>query len=156
MIRSTSLLLAALAVLSAAAVAADPAATGAAPGSVFDMPPQGVVGILDPSKLSMSNRFSLLYSSGSGGVPARGIGLYENRLSYQLADPLRVTFLLGYEMSPFTRGLSEDEKGEFLPGLSLSYRPNPNFLLQFQYRRISSSAYYLHHPRFTGDPFYEE
>jgi hypothetical protein len=146
----------AIGVFFASAAAADPlVGVGASPRSVFDAP-SGLGGILDPAKVSMSNRFSLLYATGSGGASGRGIGLYENRLSYQLADPLRVTFLLGYEFSPFDRGLSENEGGEFLPGFSLSYQPNPNFLFQFQYRRISSASYFLHNPRFTGDPFYEE
>lgn len=118
---------------------------GNAPGSpaalsVFNDPSRGIAGILDPSKLDMSNSLSILYASGARGSRGIGVGMYENRLTYRLADPLRVTLLLGYQVSSFGGGDGTSNAEEFLPGVAVTYQPSPRFLLQFQYRRLSPFA----------------
>ncbi|MBN1827505.1 MAG: hypothetical protein JW958_14750 [Candidatus Eisenbacteria bacterium] len=112
--------------------------SSASPPSVFRLPSQSLSGILDPTKLSLSNSVSFVYASGSGRAGMSG--LYQNRLSYQLADPLTLTVLLGYEYtSPLRRTFGEpDEGGRFLPGFTLSYRPSDKFLMRVQYRTVPS------------------
>jgi hypothetical protein len=149
-------LLSILILVAAGAALSDESLQSALPRSVFESPSEGIAGILDPSKLKMSNRVSFLYSGGSG---SRGVGLgfYENALTYQVADPLRVTLLLGYQFSPFGRELASGEKAEqFLPGLSVSYQPRPNLFFQFQYQRISAAYSSLYGPRYYGDRFLGE
>lgn len=124
--------------------AAGPSPELTEPGSsVYAYPSRGIVGILDPAKLSMSNEMSYFYSSGSNSVSGGGLGLYQNRLSYQVSDPLRVTLLLGYQFaSPVgpTFGGDAASPNAFLPGLAVSYRPTDNLFFQFQYRKLSSAS----------------
>ena len=110
----------------------------AQPPSVFRTPTQSLTGILDPTKLSLSNSVSFVYASGSGRSGMSG--LYQNRIDYRLADPLTLHVLLGYEYtSPLRRTFGEpDEGGRFLPGFALSYRPSDNLFVRFQYRTVPS------------------
>ena len=110
----------------------------APPPSVFRTPAQSLTGLLDPTKLSLSNSVSFVYASGSGRSGMSG--LYQNRIDYRLADPLTLHVLLGYEYtSPLRRTFGEpDEGGRFLPGFALSYRPSESLFVRFQYQTVPS------------------
>ena len=123
-------------------------------GNVFQYPSRGMLGILDPAKLSMSHEMSYFYSTGSRNVPGGGLGMYQNRLTYQVADPLRITLLLGYQFaSPVgaTYG-GESSANVVLPGLSISYRPTENTLVRFDYRHLSG-AYSPYRPYSLREPY---
>lgn len=133
----------------------DGSAGGAGAGeSVFQYPSRGMLGILDPAKLSMSQEMSYFYSTGTGNVPGGGLGLYQNRLTYRVADPLRVSLILGYQFaSPVgsTYG-GESSADVFLPGLSISYRPTENMFVRFDYRSLSG-AYAPYRPWSLREPY---
>ena len=135
---------------------------GGTPGTVFQNPSLGISGILDPTRLSVSNELSYFYASGSGGLPGGGAGLYQNRLTYKISDPLQVTLLLGYEFgSPFGRSYgATGEGGRILPGLALTYQPSENVLVRFQYRTLPSTAHYGYGRsgpyHLSYDPFWDE
>ncbi|MFH1278534.1 MAG: hypothetical protein ABIK65_09165 [Candidatus Eisenbacteria bacterium] len=122
--------------------------------SVFQYPSRGMLGILDPAKLSVSHEMSYFYSTGSGSVPGGGLGLYQNRLTYQVADPLRITLHLGYQFaSPVGSTYGGDQSANaFLPGLSISYRPTENTLVRFDYRQLPG-AYSAYRPWSLREPY---
>ncbi len=118
--------------------------------SVFQTPSAGIAGLLDPAKLSMSNQVSFLYSSGTNRSPGGGVGFYQNRLSYQVSDPLNITLLLGYQFSsPVGPSLGDPGQRErFLPGLQVSWHPSDNLFFRFEYRSIPPTTVWpLYGPR---------
>jgi len=142
----TLLLVWTLGLVSAGLLLAQDMVDDAAAENVFQLPSQSVLGILDPSRIDVSNQVTFGYTSG-GAYRSGSYGLYQNRLSYQLSDPLRVTLLLGYQFaSPYDDALSGmSERDRFLPGLSVSYVPSDNFALHFEYRRLSAYSLYDRH-----------
>ncbi|MBI5059068.1 hypothetical protein HZB60_04710 [candidate division KSB1 bacterium] len=97
-------------------------------------PSKALRGLLDPSRMHMSQSLSMGYYNGGGLSGSRG--LYMNRIDYQLSRPLSLTTHLGYqfqpsgpsEWNPATNGTS------FVGGADLNWRPGKNYL-------ISLSAY---------------
>jgi len=88
--------------------------------------------LLNPSRFSMRQSYSVGFSSGSLG--SQSSGLYLNTISYRLADPLTLSADVGFHM-PFYSSLGGPSGGFQNPGMGgslvlphvgLEYRPSEN------------------------------
>lgn len=98
---------------------------------------KGSRSLFDPSRLSISQSYSLGYYSG-GGVSG-SIGYYMNSLEYRFSNPLKIRVDLGYLHSPtnlFSNGSSGLKSGVFVPGFSVDWRPTKGLNFRLDYRRI--------------------
>ncbi len=122
--------------------------------NVFQYPSRGMLGILDPAKLSMSHEMSYFYSTGSrtcrGAVSA----------CIRTASPIRWPIPSGSPCSSDTNSHrpweptygGESSANAVLPGLSISYRPTENTLVRFDYRHLSG-AYSPYRPYSLREPY---
>lgn len=102
---------------------------------------KGTFSIFDPSKLSMTQSYSLSFYSSGGN--SGSIGYYMNSLEYRFSNPLKIRIDLGYLHSPtgmFSRNSSANNSGIFVPGITIDWKPTDNFNFRFDYR--SRSGYY--------------
>lgn len=93
--------------------------------------------LLDPSRLHMTQSYSLMYSSSTAG--SSSLAMYFNSIEYQVSNPLTVRFNIGYLHQPGTilkSGGTGSRGGQIIPGLSLTYRPSDSFLFRFDYRQM--------------------
>ncbi len=104
-------------------------------------------GLLDPSRLTISQSYSMSFCSGLG--PDSWNGLYLSTLQYRFAVPVTLSLDLGFAHQPgalFAVGpVNADAKnGAFvIPRMELTYRPFRNTLLRFQYfdgRNLGASS----------------
>ncbi len=81
----------------------------------------------DLSRFHMTQSYTMGFFSGGAGAGARG--LYRNTITYQLADPLRLTLSMGVMHDP--SALWGDKRStnatSFLPSGWLDWRPSENF-----------------------------
>jgi hypothetical protein len=104
---------------------------------------QNLRGLLDPTRMHMSNSLSMGYVSGNGVSASRG--LYMNTLDYQISRPLSVTTHLGYQFQP--RGPAEmnpaNNGSQFVGGADLNWRPTNNSVFRLSlYRNMAPQNYY--------------
>jgi hypothetical protein len=96
---------------------------------------KGSSSLFDPSRLKMSQSYSLGYYSGGG--QSGSIGYYLNSLEYSFSNPLKIRVDLGFMHSPsslFSRNSSPS--GVFVPGVSLDWRPSSLFHIMLDYRQV--------------------
>ncbi len=114
---------------------------------------QKTAGFLDAlihsDKFQMSHSYSLSYYS--MGRQGGSMGLYVNTMSYQLADPLKMSVSVGYLHQPFGGPVKHnDGKGEvFLESARLEYKPADNMSITVDYRQMPKSfqsPYYPYSP----------
>jgi hypothetical protein len=92
--------------------------------------------LLDPSRLHMTQSYSLMYSNSKAG--SSSLAMYFNSIEYQVSNPLTVRFNIGYLHQPgaiLKSGGTSSRGGQIIPGLSLVYRPSDSFLFRFDYRQ---------------------
>jgi hypothetical protein len=100
-------------------------------------------GILDPTRMHMSQSFSIGYMNSGGRSASQG--LYMNNLQYQLSQRLFLTTHLGYSFQPtgpkeWNTGLNN---GDFVGGAELNWRPTSNTILHVSVARgMYSDSYY--------------
>ncbi len=106
---------------------------------------------LSPNRFSMSQSYSVGFSSSSYG--SSSAGLYLNTLNYQLSEPLTLSADVGffsplYSSSPGSfnsRGLQDPTKGSsfVFPRIGLEYKPTKNlsFSLQLLNGQDANKAY---------------
>jgi hypothetical protein len=104
----------------------------------------GLIG-LNPNRFSMQQSYSLSYMSLSGHGFSNGV--YLNTMSYQLADPLLVSFQWGMMNQPLgSFGVpSLYQNGFFVSGASVEYKPS---------RNLSIGVQFNHNPRGFWSPQY--
>jgi hypothetical protein len=93
--------------------------------------------LLDPSRLHMTQSYSLMYLSSKTG--SSSLAMYFNSIEYQISNPLSVRFDIGYLHQPgmiLKNSKTGMQSGQLIPGLSLTYRPSENFLFRFDYRQV--------------------
>lgn len=97
--------------------------------SFFRQPVTGGLfnGLIDQSRMSMSQSYSLSYaSSGSDGFMQ---GFYLNNIRYRLSNPLTLDMQLGFMHTPYNtyqgNGLNSFN-AEFIGGVNLTYKPSNN------------------------------
>lgn len=95
--------------------------------------------LLNPSRFSMRQSYSVGFSSSSFG--SQSAGLYLNTISYRLADPLTLTADVGFH-TPFHSTIGPNAGGFRNPGLGsslilphvgLEYRPSENSTLSLHF-----------------------
>jgi hypothetical protein len=92
--------------------------------------------LLDPSRLHMTQSYSLMYSSSKAG--SSSLAMYFNSIEYQVSNPLTIRFDIGYLHQPGTLLKNSNtglQNSRILPGLSLTYKPSDNFLFRFDYHQ---------------------
>lgn len=88
------------------------------------------VGLLDPSKVTVSHDVQMGYSSFGGGSAMTS--LYATTLKYRISDPLSLSFTLGLSGSRYNFGKTPYSSTDFLGGVALDYRPTNGFRLHLQ------------------------
>lgn len=101
------------------------------PISGFAQPKFGI----DPSRLSMSTTFSV--GTGFGGTSD---ALSVMRFGYQFKAPMWMSVSLGSQFGG--GGMNQMNSAFFLEGLDFAWKPNPNMLLQVQYKDVRSPLQY--------------
>jgi hypothetical protein len=101
-------------------------------------------GLLDPSRVTMSQSLSMSYSTwGKTGLFSN---LYSNRINYRISDKLDLDLNLAVRFTPqqlndralFQQGRARESL--FLPSFGLRYRPASGVLLEFQYQQVDPLA----------------
>ncbi len=92
----------------------------------------GILG-LDPSRLDISQSYSMSYMSMGG----RGIsqGVYLNTMTYHFKLPMTLSFQWGMAHQPFA-GSNEApflKSGPFISGAQFKYKPTTNTVIEFEY-----------------------
>lgn len=93
--------------------------------------------LFNPDQLKMRQSYSIWYSSTPRG--SQSLAMYLNSIEYQISDPLKVQFNLGYLHRPSAvarNGVAALENGKILPGLSLTWKPSNKFHLRLDYRQM--------------------
>lgn len=108
--------------------------------------------LLHSEKFQMSHSYSLSYYS--IGNQGGSMGLYLNTMSYQLADPLKMSVSVGYLHQPFGGPMQDNNgKGEvFLESARLEYKPSTNMSITFDYRQMPQSLQSLYSP-YSSSPY---
>ena len=101
-----------------------------------------VRGLLDPSRMHMSNSLQMGYVNGGGVSVSRG--LYMNNLTYDISRPLSVTTHLGYQFQP--SGPAEwnpaNNGQQFVGGADLNWQPSDHALFRLSvYRGMYPDPY---------------
>jgi len=92
--------------------------------------------LLDPSRLHMTQSYSMWFSSSRAG--SSNLAMYLNSIEYQISDPLKIRVDVGYLHRPgaiLKNGTNGLEEGKIMPGLSISWRPSNSFMMRFDYRQ---------------------
>ena len=131
-------------VLAAAPVRADETSAFATPtpaiahtGS-FSMPrPGGLLpsSLFDPSRFSIRNSMTFGYQA--GGAFQGSAGLLTSSLGYRLRPNAALRVDVGAHMNP-AFGAGGTQKGIFLQGAALDWKPSSNSLVRFEYRDVRS------------------
>jgi len=104
--------------------------------------PRPTFSLLDPSRLHMTQSYSLSYVSGAG--QGRMIGMYINQIDYEFAKPLRVSFAIAYLHQP--QGLwgagTQISGNKLLPSFRLDWQPSRNFRFILNYETRSPYQLY--------------
>jgi len=94
--------------------------------------------LFDPSRFSMQNSYSLIYSSYNG--TGQTIGLYMNSMKYSVTSSLDLNVTLGWVHQPGQLFNKQDrgvtDYGSILPNVQLDYRPSDKFRLMISYQSI--------------------
>jgi len=111
------------------------------PSSMVSKPAGFLDKLLGSSKLQMSQSYALEFFS--MGKQSMGLGLYTNKLSFQLAAPLTAQVKIGY-MHPIS-GLGTNS---FAPGgklfiqqATIKYQPKENMQIRVDYRSYPAGYY---------------
>jgi hypothetical protein len=106
-------------------------------------------GWFDPSRFTISNSYSLSYTT-SGG---RGfsLGTLTSSLAYQISNPLSVQFDVSLMHSPYNNlggNFAKDISGVYLSRAEMNYRPSKNTLFQIQFRQLPAMYWLNNSDRF--------
>lgn len=109
--------------------------------------PSGILNaLLDPSKFSMSQSYSLSFLA--SGSRSYNQGLYLNQMTYRFSNPLIMQVAVGYMHQPFGGPILAKNAGGnlFVQRASLQYRPSQNTIFSIQYESL---PYGMHNPYST-------
>lgn len=118
--------------------------------------PRPVFSLLDPSRLHMTQSYSLSYVSGVG--QGKMIGMYINQIDYEFAKPLRVSFAVAYLHQP--QGLwgarTQISGNKLLPSFRLDWQPSRNFRFILNYETRSPYQLYSNSPFGRYESIFED
>jgi hypothetical protein len=115
---------------------------------------QGLRGLIDPSRMHMSQSVSMGYMSGSGVSASRG--LYMNQIDYDISRKLSLTTHLGYQFQPSGPEEWNPAKNgnSFVGGADINWRPSSNSLFSLSvYRNMSPYGGYGRSNGYGWDPY---
>ncbi len=107
-------------------------------------------GWFDPSRFTISNSYSLSYTT-SGGK-GLSLGTLTSSLAYQISNPLSVQFDVSLVHSPYNNlggNFTKEISGVYLSRAELNYRPSKITLLQIQYRQLPAMYWLNNFDRFN-------
>jgi hypothetical protein len=117
---------------------------------------QGIGNILgiDPSKLNVSQSYSLSYFSLSGQSFAQG--LYLNTIDYEFSAPLSMRLQWGVAHSPMSKmgAPSVLNDGPFISAAQLKFRPSNKIAIGIEYRALP--YYYQNNYNYRGRNFWQD
>ena len=98
------------------------------------------LGLLEPERFSMSQKYILGFSS--DGKSGRMQGMYLNTIRYHFARPLTLRLRLGYVGSSglFGSGYGSAPGQFFIPEFELRYQPSRNVLFTVRYLSLPSGT----------------
>ena len=113
--------------------------------------------LLDPSKISMSQQYSMLFTSGQGGSGATG--LFMNTISYRYSPSMLLRVHIGVEhvlmsSAPSHLRVEQNGKSRIIPGFDFTYRPTDNTFFHVSYGTTRSR--YLDNHYLATDPSWIE
>lgn len=99
------------------------------------------VPLLDLSRFTMNHSYGVTFFSSNGQSGSQA--LYNNTITYQLANPLTLTFNLGilHDPSAIWGDKKFSDNSVFLPSGYLDWRPSDNFRLSVGFERIPSNYF---------------
>lgn len=109
------------------------------------------LGLIDPSKLSMSHSFSMSYFS--FGENSLSQSLYLNTIRYQIANPLTLKLQWGIQNFPHNTFMANHpafKGGPFISGAELDYRPTENIQVKLQYNTMPGYYNSYRNPYYSG------
>jgi hypothetical protein len=94
--------------------------------------------LLDPSRFSMQQSYSITYMSYDG--QGQTIGLYLNSMKYQLSSSMKLDVTLGWLHQP-VRVFGESDRGindygRVVPNVQFLYQPSERFRFQISYESL--------------------
>ena len=92
----------------------------------------GILG-LDPSRLDISQSYSMSYLSMGGKGISQGV--YLNTMTYHFKLPMTVSFQWGMAHQPFAGSNDAPflKSGPFISGAQFRYKPTKNMVLEIEY-----------------------
>ena len=143
-------------VLLAAPVGAQETSSFSSPGATgsWSSPrPSGFLpsSLFDPSRFSISHSATFGYTSGSGYGGSSG--LWTSSLGYKLRSNTMLRVDVGAHMNPAFGGEGGTQKGIFLQGATLDWKPTRNSLVRFEYRDVRSPLQYGYGGYGYGNPY---
>lgn len=109
----------------------------------FYQKPQGFLSqLIDPSKFTMSQSYSVSLMSGGGKTFNQG--LYLNTMEYKISDPLVAKVSIGYMHQPFGGPqLNQNSNGQvFVQQARLQYTPFKNTMITFDFQQMPSPYFW--------------
>jgi hypothetical protein len=109
------------------------------PGKTFDKPTGFLNSLLDPSRFSMSQSYTMSFMR--VGNQTLNQGLYLNTMNYRISNPLLAQVRVGFLHQPFgAYGNTGDQNGKlFLQRAMLQYRPSDKMSIVFDYQAYPTS-----------------
>jgi hypothetical protein len=143
-------------VLLAAPVGAQETSSFSSPGATgtFSSPrPTGFLpsSLFDPSRFSISHSATFGYTAGSGYGGSSG--LWTSSLGYRIRSNTMLRVDVGAHMNPAFGGEGGTQKGIFLQGATLDWKPTSNSLVRFEYRDVRSPLQYGYGGYGYGSPY---
>jgi hypothetical protein len=118
--------------------------------------PRPAFSLLDPSRLHVTQSYSLSYMSGAG--QGKMIGMFINQIDYEFAKPLRVSFAIAYLHQP--QGLwgarTQISGNKLLPSFRLDWQPSRNFRFILNYETRSPYQLYSNSPFGRYESIFED
>ncbi len=114
--------------------------------------PKSSLGLLDPSRLTVSHSVSFGGSFGSGGSVLGG--LYATNFRYRLSDPLTIDVMLGLQNLKYSGVPGYDMQNDVIGSFRLDYRPSKNWLFRLEMNRGVYDPYYYRDYSTYYDPVF--
>jgi hypothetical protein len=97
-------------------------------------------GVIDPTRFSMTQSYSLSFFSLGG--QSFNQGLYLNTMNYRISDPLMARLQIGYLHQPLGgTGLTGSSAGQFfVRSASLEYKPSEKTQIYFDYQSMPAAS----------------
>jgi hypothetical protein len=118
-------------------------------------PAASPVSLLDASRITWSNSYSVSFFSGSG--TSGSMGLWQTTMHYALSDNLNLSLNLGVTHNPGALWGNEQTDAGFLPGFQLDWRPSEKVFMSLSvqtYNGYTSPYYHSSRYRHPGSVWF--